>query len=140
MSLLSSQQLSSQLLFSAGEEGLGLQTSCSVSPVYIDTPVTPPAITNSKSAASSSETSTHTSLTPVRKMMHLNPTKLKLTHPTPHNHLKPMPVNPGMPSSGSSRLSLDTTKRSPPAELVNVPKIDSQKKVKTGKARVLTSS
>ena len=84
--LSSSQQLSSQLLFLAREAGLGLQTSCSVSPVHIDIPVTPPAITSSKSAASSSETSTHTSLTPVRQMMHPNPTKLKLTHLTSHNH------------------------------------------------------
>ena len=110
MSLSFSQQLSSQLLFSAGEEGLRLQMSCSVSTVHIDIPVTPLAITNSKSAASFSETSTHTSLTLVRQMMHPNPTKLKLTQPTPHNHLKAVPVNPGTPSSGSSRSSLETIK------------------------------
>ena len=73
-------------------------------------------------------------------MMHPNPTKLKLTNPTPHNHLKAVPVNPGTPSSGSSRSLFETIKWSPLAKLVNVPKIDSQKKVKTGKARVLTSN
>ena len=120
------------MLFSAGE-GLGLHTSCSVSPVHIAIPVTPPAITSSKSAASYSETLTHTSLLPVCQMMHPNLTKLKLTHLTPHNHLKPVPVNPGTPSSGSLWSSLDTTKQSPVAELCNIPKIDSQKKVKPGK-------
>ena len=106
----------------------------------IDIPVSSPSITSLNSVASSRETSNHTALTPVCQMMHPNPTQLNLTHPTPHNPLKLVPVNPGTPSSGSSRSSIDTTKRSPLAELVNVPKIDLQKKVKTGKAKVLTSN
>ena len=122
---LSDQQSSSQLL---GEERFGLQTSSNVSSVAIDIPVSSPAITSLNSAASSSETSNNTALTHVCQMMHPNPTQLKLTHPKPHNPLKPVPVNPGMPSSGSSR-SIDITKQSPLAELVSVPKIDSQKKV-----------
>ena len=73
-------------------------------------------------------------------MMHSKSTRLKLTHLTPHNPSKPVPVDPGTPSSGSSRSSIDTTKQSPLAESVNVPIIDSQKKAKTGKARVLTSN
>ena len=50
-------------------------------------------------------------------------------------------INPGTPTSTDSMLSVvDSTKQSPLAELVNLPKIDYQNRIKTRKARVLTSN
>ena len=79
------------------------------------------------------------SLTPVRPMIRPNPTQLKLAHSTTaQTPSTPVLDNPS--SAGSASLVRDSTKRSPLAELVNLPKIDYRKRTKTGKARVLTSN
>jgi len=71
-----------------------------------------------------------------------SPTQLKLTDSTTIDSPSTSAlINPGTPISTESVSSVvDSTKQSPLVELVNLPKIDYQNRIKTRKARVLTSN
>ena len=78
-------------------------------------------------------------VTPVRSISQSYPTQLKFSvSPKAHVPLLSELFKSGSPNSVRSSLPSEE-KRSPFAELVNIPKIDNQKK-KTGKAGVLTSN
>ena len=111
----------------------GLHGFSNVTPLRIDMPTGSPTDVCSTSIAHSSD------VTPVRSISQSYPTQLKFSvFPKAHVPLLSESFKSGSPNSVRSSLPSEE-KCSPLAELVNIPKIDNQKK-KTGKAGVLTSN
>ena len=114
----------------------GLHGFSNVTPVHIDIPTGSSTDVCSTSIAHSSDENV---VTPVRSISQSYPTQLKFSvSPKAHEPLLSESFKSGSPNSVRSSLPSEE-KRSPLAELVNIPKIDNHTK-KTGKARVLTSN
>ena len=104
----------------------GFHTSSNVTSLHVDFPVVSSPTNTCSTSTTHGKMSTQ-SLTPVCPMTLPNPTQLNLTTHgmTTHSPSTPVSANSVTLSSGSS-VGV-STKRSPLAELVNLPKIDYQK-------------